>query len=159
MRVWMIATGALVALAAGFSGAWYHLKPEEGPSTPKDISLDFMTLTESQPTEARRAIVEAIDTCLPQAARQGWTSPPVKNLAVDTYVRFFDLMGQDIDQGERTAQFRGWMAHADDGLSERDRAAFEKLLQGGLHQGVTALCVAATVRGRLGTQGFRGFWN
>jgi hypothetical protein len=149
----MVATGALMAMAAGFSGAWYHLKPEPGPSTPKDISLDFLTLTESQPTEARRAIVEAIDTCLPQAARQGWTSPPVKDLAVDTYIRFFDLMGQDIDQGERTAEFGSWVSRADDGLSERDRIAFEKLLQGGLHEGVTLLCVAATVRGKLGSQG------
>lgn len=158
MRLWMMATGALMAVAAG-SGAYYHLKPEKGPASPKTISADFMTLTESQPTEARRAVVEAIDTCLPQAARQGWTSPPVKNLAVDTYVRFFDLMGQDIDQGERAAQFDSWISRADDGLSERDRIAFEKLLQGGLHEGVTALCIAATVRGRLGTQGFRGFWN
>ncbi|MCQ1849992.1 hypothetical protein [Neorhizobium galegae] len=155
----MMATGALVAAAAGFSGAYYHLKQETGSASPKSISADFMTLTESQPTAARRAVVEAIDTCLPQAARPGWTSPPVKDLAVDTYVRFFDLMGQDIDQGERTALFRGWVSRADDGLAERDRIAFEKLMQGGLHEGVTALCVAATVRGKLGSQGFRGLWN
>ncbi|UIK06562.1 hypothetical protein [Neorhizobium galegae] len=159
MRTWMMASGALIAVAAGFSGAYYHLKPVPGPSTPKDISLDFMTLTESQPTEARRAIVEGIEICLPQPAREGWTSPPVKNLAVDSYIRFFDLMGQEVGQAERSAEFRAWLSQAGGGLSERDRIAFGKLTEGGLHEGVTALCVAATVRGKLGSQGFRGFWN
>lgn len=159
MRTWMMATGALMAVAAGFSGAYYHLKPVPGPSTPKDISLDFMTLTESQPTEARRAIIDGIEICLPQPAREGWTSPPVKNLAVDSYIRFFDLMGQEVGQAERSAEFRTWLSQAGGDLSERDRIAFGKLTQGGLHEGVTALCVAATVRGKLGSQGFKGFWN
>ncbi len=149
MKTSILAMGAV--LIAGLAGGAYIAGAGGGEVDAAGMSRDFVKALERDPNRGRPQMLSGIDLCLPDQARPFWKQTAIKDLSVEVYRKSIDLMGQGLTKQESSEQLKNWVIKEGEKLSAQQRTDFIKLMQSGLYDGATMLCVISSVNGAMRT--------
>ena len=117
------------------------------------IARELEKLSALEPAKVYQAVLSGLEACLAEEAKPRLAREPVKKVIVELYLLRFDLASREMTEHERRQNIEAAAEDARAKLSNPGREDLQVLMDQGLDQGLTLLCVAASARGLLTSDG------